>query len=165
MPNFHPEFQQEPSEPHQCIWLNSEGVRCRSYALHNQYTCFHHRIDGIKVFSNDAFPIERPVDRDSLQSAIAEVLIRIAANQMDLKRAGILLYGLQVASSNLNGRPIPAGSASGDGPASQTRPEPESDYGPHLPPPSSIPARIPITNAQSRRPPLSRNPQLPNPQR
>src|ERR1019366_18030 len=98
---FFPEFQQDPSKPHQCIHTNSEGIRCRSYALRNEYTCFHHRIEGITVFSNDAFPLDLPQDRESIQTAIADVLARVAANQMDLKRAGILLYGLQIASSNL----------------------------------------------------------------
>jgi hypothetical protein len=107
---FYPEFEQEPSRPHQCIWVNHEGVRCRSYAMRNKYTCFHHQSPDIHdVFSNDAFPIERPQDRASIQQSIADVVQRIAANQMDLKRAGILLYGLQIASANLRDRlPAPA---------------------------------------------------------
>ena len=98
---FYPEFQQDPSRPHQCIHVNSDGIRCRSYAIRNEFTCFHHRIEGITVFSNDAFSLEDAHDHESIQRAVADVLTRIAANQMDLKRAGILLYGLQIASSNL----------------------------------------------------------------
>ena len=100
---FLPEFTQEPNKPHQRIWVNEEtGVRCRSYASHNSYTCHHHIIpDMPPVFSNDAFPIERAETRESIQTAVADVLVRIAANEMDLKRAAILLYGLQIASTNL----------------------------------------------------------------
>jgi hypothetical protein len=108
--SFYPEFEQEPSKPHQCIWVNEDtGIRCRSYAAHNQYTCFHHQIpDMPPVFSNDAFPIRRAETRDSVQSALADILVRLAANQVDIKRAGILLYGLQIASCNLQPHPRPA---------------------------------------------------------
>jgi len=42
-----------------------------------------------------------PEDRAAIQIAIGEVLQRIAAESIDNKRAGLLLYGLQIASSNL----------------------------------------------------------------
>jgi hypothetical protein len=42
-------------------------------------------------------PVE---DSASIQLALIEVLDALAANQIDPKRAGLLLYGLQVASSN-----------------------------------------------------------------
>jgi hypothetical protein len=42
-------------------------------------------------------PVE---DTASIQLALIEVLEALAANQIDPKRAGLLLYGLQVASSN-----------------------------------------------------------------
>jgi hypothetical protein len=42
-------------------------------------------------------PVE---DTASIQLALIEVLEALAANQIDAKRAGLLLYGLQVASSN-----------------------------------------------------------------
>jgi len=102
--SFYPEFKQDPSKPHQCVYYN-EGVRCRSFAMHNQYTCYQHQnIDMPKVISNDDFPLEAPKDRDSIQNAIADVLVRLAANQMDIKRAGMLLYGLQIAAYNISSR-------------------------------------------------------------
>jgi hypothetical protein len=42
-------------------------------------------------------PIE---DSASIQLALIDVLQALAANQLDPKRAGLLLYGLQVASAN-----------------------------------------------------------------
>jgi hypothetical protein len=42
-----------------------------------------------------------PEDRAAIQLSIGEVLQRIAANQLDPRRAGLLLYGLQIASGNL----------------------------------------------------------------
>ena len=49
-------------------------------------------------------PIE---DTASIQLALIEVLQAIAANQLDTKRAGLLLYGLQVASSNVGKLHLP----------------------------------------------------------
>ncbi|HEV2646129.1 MAG TPA: hypothetical protein VGU46_11565, partial [Acidobacteriaceae bacterium] len=69
---FYPEFQQNPSIPHQCIWVNTEGIRCRSYAMRNKYTCYHHITEDMPdVISNDAFPIPRPQDRAAIQQSIA----------------------------------------------------------------------------------------------
>lgn len=45
----------------------------------------------------DLPPVE---DTASIQLALIDVLQALAANQLDTKRAGLLLYGLQVASSN-----------------------------------------------------------------
>ena len=46
-------------------------------------------------------------DRSAIQSSIGEVLQRIASNEIDPRRAGLLLYGLQIASLNL-GKSQPA---------------------------------------------------------
>jgi hypothetical protein len=45
----------------------------------------------------DLAPVE---DTASIQLALIDVLQALAANQLDAKRAGLLLYGLQVASAN-----------------------------------------------------------------
>ena len=47
------------------------------------------------------FDLPLPEDRSAIQSAIGQVLQRIAANEIDPKRAGLLLYGLRIASLNL----------------------------------------------------------------
>ena len=53
--------------------------------------------------------IELPAIEDaaSLQLALMDVLHAIAANHLDPKRAGLLLYGLQVASANIKNIKIP----------------------------------------------------------
>jgi hypothetical protein len=52
--------------------------------------------------SAPAAPLDLPPveDTESIQLALIDVLQALAANQIDTKRAGLLLYGLQVASSN-----------------------------------------------------------------
>jgi hypothetical protein len=62
-------------------------------------------------------PVE---DTASIQLALMEVLEALAANQIDPKRAGLLLYGLQVASSNakhvmLHSNSVRSVSFTGDG--------------------------------------------------
>jgi hypothetical protein len=47
--------------------------------------------------SLDLPPVE---DTESIQLALIDVIQALAANQIDAKRAGLLLYGLQVASAN-----------------------------------------------------------------
>jgi hypothetical protein len=54
----------------------------------------------------DLPPVE---DTESIQLALIDVLQALATNQLDTKRAGLLLYGLQVASSNARKMHLPIG--------------------------------------------------------
>ena len=107
--SFYPEFRQEPTKLHQCVHVDSDGNRCGSHAMRNQYTCYHHQSAEMpSVFPNVPFPLESVKDRPSIQKAIGDVLAQLAANEMDIKRASVLLYGLQVAAANLPPHPRPA---------------------------------------------------------
>jgi hypothetical protein len=55
-----------------------------------------------QTWESDTPPLELPAVEDSasIQLALIEVLQALAANQLDPRRAGLLLYGLQVASAN-----------------------------------------------------------------
>jgi hypothetical protein len=54
-------------------------------------------------------PLDLPplVDNSSIQLALTDILQALAANELDPKRAGLLLYGLQVASANVQKMHIP----------------------------------------------------------
>jgi hypothetical protein len=58
-------------------------------------------------------PLDLPPvdDTASIQLALIDVLQALAANQLDTKRAGLLLYGLQVASANVQKMHIPISGA------------------------------------------------------
>ncbi len=56
--------------------------------------------------SLDLPPVE---DTESIQLALIDVIQALAANQIDTKRAGLLLYGLQVASANARKMHLPVG--------------------------------------------------------
>ena len=55
---------------------------------------------SVGTWENTPFDLPPVEDTASIQLALIDVLQALAANQIDTKRAGLLLYGLQVASSN-----------------------------------------------------------------
>ena len=96
------DFNREPSVPHQCLYVSDDGRRCRARAMLNEYRCYSHRDRVIPtVIENEPFEIAHLNDRNAIQQALAGVAARLACNRMDLKRAGLLAYTLQVAAINL----------------------------------------------------------------
>ena len=51
--------------------------------------------------ARSSFDLPLPEDRSAIQASIGIILQRIATNDLDPRRAGLLLYGLQIASLNL----------------------------------------------------------------
>jgi hypothetical protein len=60
--------------------------------------------------AEQSLPLQLPPveDTESIQLALIDVLQALAANQLDPKRASLLLYGLQVASANAKHLNIPS---------------------------------------------------------
>lgn len=89
--------------PHQCMHhYEADGRRCRGRAMHNEFMCYAHRDKTVPpVIENNPFEITALDSRTAIQQALADVAARLAANQIDLRRAGLLAYTLQVASANL----------------------------------------------------------------
>ena len=108
----------------QCRHLFTDGRRCGSPALRGpegleNFCYFHHssrrpiqaanragrlRRAAANAGSQTDFALPTPgdlADRSGIQLAIGEILRRIASNELDARRAGLLLYGLQIASRNL----------------------------------------------------------------
>lgn len=96
-----------PAEPCQHIKMN--GERCGSPALRDQKFCyFHNRCSPVQidVSTSAAFPacpFFLPVleDAASVQWGVAQVCEHLLHRRLDTKKAGVLLYALQIASSNL----------------------------------------------------------------
>jgi len=113
MPETQPETQPEtePVQPRfQCRHIHASGHRCASPSLRRETFCYFHHTTRKPISQQDladrrghqaSFRLPPTEDRTAIQLAIDEVLRRIAAHDLDLKRAGLLLYGLQIASSNL----------------------------------------------------------------
>lgn len=92
-----------------CQHIKMNGDRCGASALRNQKFCRFHNCCGpvqIDVSTSAAVPAAPfflPVLEDpaSIQLAITQVCEHLLHKRLDAKKASILLYAMQVASSNL----------------------------------------------------------------
>ncbi len=97
-----------------CRHIKTNGTQCEAPALSGAQWCFFHsrlhqrhsRFRPIEV-TTDSVARAQPVhlsaleDRDSVQVALSVVINALASGQMEPRQATALLYGLQIASSNL----------------------------------------------------------------
>jgi hypothetical protein len=92
----------------ECRHIMPSGKKCRAAALRGTPYCyFHTRVHQSakpKPELKNA-PLKLPVleDRSAIQLALAEILDALATARIDSKQAGLLLYGLQIASANISG--------------------------------------------------------------
>jgi hypothetical protein len=100
--------QNEAPKQYQCRHIFTDGRRCASPCLRREEFCYYHHTTRRPVTDprrrrsrRSTFQLPLPEDRSAIQSSIGEVLHRIASNDIDPRRAGLLLYGLQIASLNL----------------------------------------------------------------
>src|ERR1700732_545448 len=98
----------DTTKRYQCRHIFTDGHRCGSPCLKQEEFCYYHHTTRRPAGNTRGrgpeqaeFDISIPEDRSAIQSAIGEVLRRIARNEIDPKRAGLLLYGLQIASLNI----------------------------------------------------------------
>lgn len=98
------------SYPDRCQHLRINGTQCGSPALRRNRFCFFH-----KRFQDERIRLavdrkRRPVasfvlplleDANSIQMALQQVMRLVMSHDIDSKTAGLLLYALQTASSNL----------------------------------------------------------------
>ncbi len=100
----------------QCRHIFTDGHRCGSPCLRREDFCYYHHNSRARrsirthaetidlsqgEYRASPFTLPNPEDRSAIQVAIGEILHRLAANELDPRRAGLLLYGLQIASINL----------------------------------------------------------------
>ena len=113
------------------------GPRCGSPAIKGEYYCYHHHIAKVSrqqrriLIDPEITCLEIPPleDRASIFIALAAVVHRLAENTIDTRRAGHMIYGLQVAIAEPF-EPPQSTSAAGPDHAAPTRspePQPESD--------------------------------------
>jgi hypothetical protein len=98
----------ETPKQYQCRHIFTDGRRCSSPCLRHEEFCYYHHTTRKPVENprqrrsrRSSFHLPLPEDRSAIQSSIGQVLQRIASNDIDPRRAGLLLYGLQIASLNL----------------------------------------------------------------
>lgn len=108
-----------PSYPNRCQHIKVNGTQCGSPALRRNRFCYFHKrhhdeqiVINLDRAKNDRakdarrrykIAIELPVleDANSIQISLMQIMRLIVSGQLDTKTAGLLLYALQTASSNL----------------------------------------------------------------
>ena len=90
---------------YQCRHIFTDGRRCGSPSLRHEEFCYYHHTTrkpaALPRQHTATLDLPMPEDRSAIQYAIGQILSAIAANSIDSRRAGLLLYGLQIASANL----------------------------------------------------------------
>ena len=96
------------TKQYQCRHVFTDGRRCASPCLRGEDFCYYHHTTRKPVQNprhrrsrSSTFTLPLPEDRSAIQSSIGQIIQRIASNEIDPRRAGLLLYGLQIASLNL----------------------------------------------------------------
>jgi hypothetical protein len=103
-----------------CSHVLSNGQICKAVPMRDSSYCYWHhkararrrrseRIGGpISMEANTGLDLPLLEDANAIQVAIQEIMHAILDRRIDAKRAGLLLYSLQLASSNLhNLQPLP----------------------------------------------------------
>lgn len=88
-----------------CRHIKPNGLRCESPALKETYFCyFHSKLHSLGAEQYEKFGPMRlptPEGRASIQLSIAKITDALITGRIDPKRAGQLLYAMQIASQNL----------------------------------------------------------------
>ena len=82
-----------------CQHVKADGTRCGSPALTGQSYCYAHA--QMLRPAAPLGPLPPLEDANGIQCALMQVAGAIVRDQIDLKRAALLLYALQIASANL----------------------------------------------------------------
>lgn len=82
----------------QCNFIKSDGRQCGSPALRGHRFCYYHYEVNRPTVCLDVPPLE---DANAIQVALNDIARAVADDRIDLKRATVLTYVLQTASSNL----------------------------------------------------------------
>ncbi|HEY4899340.1 MAG TPA: hypothetical protein VIH91_00845 [Terriglobales bacterium] len=97
-----------------CDHLKEDGIYCKSPALRGRDYCyFHLKLRGRRLNMararalgpDQSLDLPFPEDMYAVQISLGEVLNRLAHNQIDPRQAGLMLYTLQQAATNLNNTP------------------------------------------------------------
>ena len=95
-----------------CRHIKTNGLRCQSPALKGSTYCYYHTLKQRAASSTCGFwdDLRFPDLEDAMdiQLSLSEVLEAIASSRIDSRRAGLILYTLQIASQNLRRVRMPA---------------------------------------------------------
>ena len=92
-----------------CRHIKVNGTQCGSPALRNKNFCFYHQQNrpmSVPCYYEQEYPlgeIDLPLfeDAHSIQAVLRQVVQMVLQKRLERKTASLLLYALQIASSNL----------------------------------------------------------------
>jgi hypothetical protein len=82
-----------------CCWIKEDGTPCRSPKMRTNDYCFAHM--QMSEAKPKKFRLPAAEDGNGIQMAIMEVQRALIDDEISEKKAGLLLYSLQIASTNL----------------------------------------------------------------
>jgi len=93
-------------EIRRCQHIKVNGTQCGSPALRGERFCHFHRENQparVKVNGAEGGEVLVPVfdDAQSIQTVVRQVAMLVLEGKIENKKAGLLLYALQIASTNL----------------------------------------------------------------
>jgi len=122
----------DPDNNYQCHHIFPDDARCGSPRMRDEQFCYYHhdfRRPVVRplqrIRSRSTFSLFTPTTHNSIQESLGEILMRLAANDIDPRRGALLLYGLQIASSNLRAAQKAEQTRTPPEPSAQVDPEPE----------------------------------------
>jgi hypothetical protein len=108
------------NEKKHCAHVLANGQICQGIPMRDSHYCYWHhkararrrrteRIGGpLSMEANTGLDLPLLEDANAIQIAIQEIMQAILDRRIDAKRAGLLLYSLQLASTNIrNLQPLP----------------------------------------------------------
>jgi hypothetical protein len=108
---MHQPGNQVPDIRTRCTHAFPDAHRCGSPALHGESFCYYHHPTRQTVrnpnerrarrIARKSFTLPLSTNRAQLQRALVHIIMRITTNQIDPRRAGLLLFALQTAGKNL----------------------------------------------------------------
>jgi hypothetical protein len=101
-----------PTNLYQCHHIFPDDKRCGSPRMGETQFCYQHHDSRRpilrphdRIARQSTFSLFTPGSSNAILESLGEVMVRIASNSIDSRRAGLLLYALQLASTNLRLRP------------------------------------------------------------
>jgi hypothetical protein len=94
----------------ECRFIKANGLKCQSPALRGCPFCYFHSRTRVVVprrrcFAEKPFELTPPKNADAISAALSEILNALASSRITPKRAGTLLYGLQLAQKSIECQP------------------------------------------------------------
>lgn len=97
-----------PNNLYQCHHIFPDDTRCGSPRMRDEQFCYYHHDSRRpvvrphdRIARRSSFSLLTPGSPNAILESLGEVMARIATNDIDSRRAGLLLYALQLASTNL----------------------------------------------------------------